>query len=220
MAGVGAIAGVILAGGLSRRMGGGDKGLIQVGGSSLLGRVVACLSPQVSMLLINANGDPARFRTFGLPIAPDPVSGFVGPLAGVLAGLHWAASREADARPTHIVTASTDTPFLPDDLVERLIAAREAADSDIVLARSDDGLHPVIGLWPVALAADLETALAHGVRKVLDWTSRHRVTEASFPLRQIAGQVVDPFFNANTPDDIAVVERLLGMASDWQGSRD
>lgn len=202
-----AIAGVILAGGLSRRMGGGDKGLLDIGGKPMLAHVIERLAPQVSGMVINANGDPARFDAFGLAVVADPIAGFVGPLAGVLAGMRWAA-RETPAV-EHIVTVSADAPFVPHDLVSRLAGAITKPGERIALAQSADGLHPVIGLWPVALADDLETALQAGVRKVLDWTDRHGRVSAMFGAIAVGGIEVDPFFNANTPDELAEARRLL-----------
>jgi molybdopterin-guanine dinucleotide biosynthesis protein A len=201
------IGGVILAGGLSRRMGGGDKGLLDIAGKPMLAHVIERLAPQVGGMVINANGDPARFSAFELPIAADPVAGFVGPLAGVLAGMRWAAQEMPDTR--HIVTVSADAPFVPPDLVARLAEALPDPRQSIALAQSADGLHPVIGLWPVALADDLETALNHGVRKVLDWTDRHGRVSVMFGPVTLSGQNVDPFFNANTPDELAEARRLL-----------
>lgn len=195
-------AGVILAGGLARRMGGGDKGLLKLGGESLLARVIARLEPQVAELALNANGDPTRFN-FGLPIVADSIAEFPGPLAGVLAGMDWAASRGY----SHIVTAAADTPFFPCDLVPRLMLAAEA--EPIALAATPDperGLarHPTFGLWPVDLRDDLRAALSDGVRKVVAWTDKHGTALAEFEAVPF-----DPFFNVNTPDDMARAEALL-----------
>lgn len=203
-----AVAGVLLAGGQSRRMGGGDKGLIDIGGATMLGRVIERLSPQVARLAINANGDPARFSGFGLPVVADTIEGYVGPLAGVLAGMRWAQSAAPDA--SHIVTASTDAPFLPLDLAARLASGLAAKpENAIALAKSGGHLHPVIGLWPVKLADDLETALGDGVRKVLHWTDRHGTLGVEFEFTDIAGRTIDPFFNANTPEELDEVRDLL-----------
>lgn len=211
------LVGVILAGGLSRRMferdhaDQGDKGLLALGDTSMLGHVIARLGRQVDALLLNANGDPTRFAAFGLPVAADPIAGFVGPLAGVLAGLRWAVRHVPAA--THIVTTSADAPFVPVDLCAHLYAAALAAPGHIPLARSSGELHPVIGCWPVALADDLERALHDGVRKVLRWTDRHGTVPVDFPMHQIGGETVDPFFNANTPDDMATARRLIGLVA-------
>ena len=197
--------GVILAGGLASRMGGGDKGLLVLQGQSLLSRVIDRLQPQVAAVAINANGDAARFDSFGLPVIADSIDGFAGPLAGVLAGLDWAASKGAD----HIVTAAADTPFFPADLVPRLLMAAEDAGVEMALAASPDpkrGLlrQPTFGLWPVALRDDLRAALVDGVRKVVIWTDRHGAALAPFALDRF-----DPFFNVNTPEDMTTAEALI-----------
>ena len=203
--------GVILAGGLATRMGGGDKALLQLGGQSLLERVIARLEPQVAGLALNANGDPARFADFDLPVVADSVEGFAGPLAGVLAGLDWAAELGADA----IVTVAADTPFFPCDLVPRLLMASEGMAAPLALAATPRGdadtrsmtagliRHPTFGLWPVALRDDLRAALQDGLRKVVIWTDRHDGRLAEFP------DAGDPFFNVNTPDDLAQAEAML-----------
>ncbi|MGR3434014.1 MAG: molybdenum cofactor guanylyltransferase MobA [Shimia sp.] len=188
--------GVILAGGQARRMGGGDKALLRLGGRTLLDHVIDRLAPQVDGLALNANGDPARFAAWGLPVLHDPLPGFLGPLAGVLAGLDRARARGA----THIVTAAADTPFLPADLVPRLLLAVETEARPIALAATD-GLHPTFGLWPVALADPLRAALEGGTRKVLAFTDAHGAATATFP-----APCLDPFFNVNTPDDLAAAE--------------
>lgn len=184
--------GVILAGGLARRMGGGDKSLLELGQTTLLDQVIDRLGPQVSALALNANGDAARFARFGLPVLPDGIEGYPGPLAGVLAGLDWAAEQGAEA----IVSVAADTPFFPGDLVPRLMAAAEGQDVKLVLAASPDGRHPTFGLWPVALREDLRAALNDGLRKVVQWTDKHGAGEAMFT------GVGDPFFNVNTPEDL------------------
>ena len=195
------IAGVVLAGGLARRMGGGDKGLRLVGGRPILAWVIERARPQVVALALNANGDPARLSRFGLPIVPDGLPGFPGPLAGVLAGLDWAAESIADA--THIASFATDAPFLPLDLVARLATALETG-ADLACAASGGRDHPVFGLWPVALRHELRRAMVEdGVRKVDLWTGRYRLARVEFP-----SAPVDPFFNANEPDDLAAAERL------------
>lgn len=202
------VAGVILAGGLSRRMGGGDKGLLDIAGKPMLAHVIDRLAPQVGRMAINANGDPARFAAFGLPVIADTIEGFAGPLAGVLAGLRWAAVHAPRAR--HIATVSADAPMLPPDLVFRILSQLARAEGRIGLAQSGGELHPVIGLWPVDLADDLELALKAGVRKVLAWTDRHGTVPVEFPFTAAGGTQVDPFFNANTPDELAEARRLLG----------
>ncbi len=200
--------GVILAGGLARRMGGGDKALRRIGAGTILDRVIDRLAPQVSGIALNANGDPARFAALGLPVLPDSVSGHPGPLAGVLAGLDWGADQGADA----IVTVAADTPFFPVDLVDRLRGAAAALGTPIALAATagEDGKrirHPTFGYWPVALRDDLRAALHDGVRKVVLWTDRHGAAEAHFP-----ADPVDPFFNINTPEDLARAHVMAGSA--------
>jgi molybdopterin-guanine dinucleotide biosynthesis protein A len=203
MAGTG-ILGVILAGGRSTRMGGGDKCLLPLGGRPILTHVIERLAPQVDALALNANGDPARFAAFGLPVLPDGVAGHAGPLAGVLAGMDWAAGRGASA----IVTAAADTPFFPRDLVTLLRAAAVAADTGLAMAATpgEDGRpdrHPTFGLWPVALREDLRAALAAGTRKVVAWTEPHGCARA------IVHDRGEPFFNVNTPDDLRAAETML-----------
>ena len=206
-----AVTGVVLAGGQSRRMGGGDKGLLELAGKPMLGHVIDRLSPQVGRVAINANGEPSRFAPFGLPVVADTISGFVGPLAGVLAGMRWSAGNASAAR--WIVTVAGDAPMLPLDLVSRLAGAVAVRKSAIALARSAGEVHPVIGLWPVALADDLETALEAGVRKVLHWTDRHGRVEVDFPMTRIGRIEVDPFFNANTPQELDSLRAMLAKAA-------
>jgi len=194
--------GLVLAGGLARRMGGGDKLLIEIGGASILDRVLARLAPQCARLALNANGDPARFAATGLPVIPDDVPGHAGPLAGVLAGLDWAAAKHPDL--AWIVTVPGDCPFLPRDLVARLHAAREAAAQPLACARSGEWRHPVVGLWPVALRADLRRALVdEDLRKIEVWTGRHGIAIADWP-----DTPVDPSFNVNTPEDADAAREL------------
>ncbi len=190
--------GVILAGGLATRMGGGDKGLLQLGDQSILDHVIARLAPQVGDLALNANGDPARFATLGMPVIADSIAGYAGPLSGVLAGLDWAATQGVD----HIVTAAADTPFLPCDLVPQLQLAAERAGVDIALAATPDGRQPTFGLWPVRLRTDLREALEGGLRKVVLWTSKHGAATAEFPDSAA-------FFNVNTPTDLETARDML-----------
>jgi molybdopterin-guanine dinucleotide biosynthesis protein A len=189
--------GVVLAGGLARRMGGGDKPLRALGGRPMLDHVLARLAPQCASLALNANGDPARFAAWGLPVWPDPLEGHPGPLAGILAALENAAL-------PFVVTVPGDTPFLPEDLVARLHAARGAAGAAIACAASGGHTHPPVALWPRALAADLRAALLAGERKIDRWTARHGVATAEWP-----SAPVDPFFNANTPEELAEAEARL-----------
>ncbi|KEJ88778.1 molybdenum cofactor guanylyltransferase MobA [Sulfitobacter donghicola] len=195
--------GVILAGGQATRMGGGDKGLLELGGETLLSRVQGRLEPQVADIALNANGDAARFAPFGMPVIADSFEGFVGPLAGVLAGLDWAAEQGAET----IVTAAADTPFFPCDLVPQLLLASEGMEHPLVLAVTPDekrarARHPTFGLWPVALREDLRKALAGGLRKVVLWTDAHSGREAMFPQEAA-------FFNVNTPLDLETAEAML-----------
>ena len=194
--------GLVLAGGLARRMGGGDKLLTKIGGTTILSRVLERMQPQCSRLVLNANGDPSRFASTGLPVIPDDVPDFAGPLAGILAGLDWTAAQAPDV--PYVASVPGDCPFLPRDLVARLHAARTAAGLPLACARSGDWRHPVVGLWPVALRADLRQALTReGLRKIELWTARHGVALASWP-----AEPVDPFFNVNTPEDAAAAERI------------
>jgi len=200
--------GLILAGGLARRMGGGDKARINIGGLTILERVLARLKPQCSAIIINTNGDPARFADTGLPVVLDSMPDFAGPLAGILAGLDWAAANAPDV--ADVVSVPGDCPFLPNDLVIRLQAARAAAGLRLACARSGDWRHPVAGLWPVALRDDLRRALRdEGLHKVEIWTARHGVAIADWPAAP-----VDPFFNVNTPEDVAAAERIAAQHRD------
>lgn len=197
--------GVILAGGLATRMGGGDKGLLPLGQGTLMDQVIARIEPQVAGLALNANGDPDRFAALGLPVLADSIPNYAGPLAGVLAGLDWAATQGADT----IVTVAADTPFFPCDLVPQLMLAAEGMDHPLVLAATPDpkrgiARHPTFGLWPVALRDDLRAALNDGVRKVVLWTDKHNGCLAEFSVTGI-----DPFFNVNTPEDLATATGML-----------
>lgn len=203
------VAGVILAGGLSRRMGGGDKSLLSLNRKPLIGHVIERLQGQAAPVALNANGDPSRFSAFGLPIISDATPDFAGPLAGVLAGLRWAAKAAPDAR--FIVTAACDTPIFPLDVVDRLLGSTNGAYPCVALAASGGKIHPVFGLWPVTLAGDLALSLEAGTRKVLHWTDRHPHFIVEFAFANFGGNLVDPFFNANTPEDLAGAECLLTM---------
>jgi molybdopterin-guanine dinucleotide biosynthesis protein A len=197
--------GVLLAGGLARRMGGGDKPMRQIAGRTILDRVIARLEPQCEELILNANGDPARFATFGLPVIADTVENFPGPLAGILAALDWVAINRPDVE--FMLSAAADCPFLPRDLVARLHRARAEQNAQLAVAASGGQSHPVIGLWCVALREDLRHALVvEDVRKIDRWTARYRLATETWP-----AEPFDPFFNANTMDDIAEAERLAEM---------
>lgn len=197
--------GLVLAGGLARRMGGGDKALLRIGGVTILDRVLDRLRPQCSGIILNANGDPGRFAPTGLPVVADDVPGFAGPLAGILAGLDWAAAHAPDIG--WVGSVPGDCPFLPRDLVARLHTARAAAGAALACAKSGDWRHPVAGLWPVALREDLRHALVvEDLRKIEIWTGRHGVALAEWP-----DTPVDPFFNVNTPEDVARAETVASQ---------
>ncbi|MGV1014679.1 MAG: molybdenum cofactor guanylyltransferase MobA [Methyloceanibacter sp.] len=200
------IVGVLLAGGRSRRMGGGDKSLLALAGKLVLAHAIERLKPQVSATIINANGDAARFATFGLPVIADSITSFAGPLAGVHAGLLWAKTYRPDL--DHVVTVAADTPFFPADLVRRFLAAREG-HSTLVVARSAEGLHPVIALWPVSMAPLLEQSLKQGARKASAFVKEQGAVEVFFPEIEIGGRPIDPFFNINQPEDLAAADALL-----------
>jgi molybdopterin-guanine dinucleotide biosynthesis protein A len=197
-----AIPGVLLAGGLARRMGGGDKPMRQIGGRTILERAIARLTPQCGELILSANGDPARFARFGLTVVPDTVENFPGPLAGILATLDWAAANRPGV--SMVLSAAADCPFLPRDLVARLTEALVNENAELAVAASDAQSHPVIGLWSVALRDELRHALVReNIRQVGRWTARYKLATVAWPT-----QPLDPFFNANTMDDIAEAERL------------
>jgi molybdopterin-guanine dinucleotide biosynthesis protein A len=196
---------VILAGGLARRMGGGDKPMRTIAGKTILDRVIARLAPQCDDLILNANGDPVRFADFHLPVIADSVADFPGPLAGILAGLDWIAANRPDAK--WMLSAPGDCPFLPRDLVERLDQARAAENAELAVASSGGQTHPVVGLWSVRLRDELRQALvAEGVRKIDRWTARYSLATVSWPTSPL-----DPFFNANTVEDIAEADRLAAL---------
>lgn len=192
--------GVILAGGLARRMGGGDKALREVGGQTVLARLIARFGPQVARLIINANGDPARFAPTGLPVVADGVAGFPGPLAGVLAGLDWADAHGL----AWIATVPGDAPFVPTDLVARLHDARTTAGMTLACAASGGRVHPVVAVWPTSIRGTLRQALEDGARKVETFAAGLGLATALWP-----GSPLDPFFNVNTPEDLAEADRLV-----------
>ena len=198
------ICGVLLAGGQSRRMGGGDKCLMDLGGKTLLQRIVDTAAPQVGPLVLNTNSDPALFDSCNLPIASDVIGGFAGPLAGVLTGLEWAQAHAPEC--DWVASFACDAPFAPADLVARLIAAVETAGADMACARSGGRDHPVFALWPVGLAGDLRRAVIdEGVRKVDIWTGRYKIARAEFDTGR-----GDPFFNVNRPEDLEAAAGLMG----------
>ena len=191
---------IILAGGQATRMGGGDKALLPLGDGTILDQVIARLTPQVSQIALNANGDPNRFADYTLPVIPDSIDGFAGPLAGVLAGLDWAADHGADS----IISVAADTPFFPMGLVEKLITTTNGMSHPLALAATQSGRHPTFGIWPVALRDDLRAALNEGLRKVVLWTDKHHGREALFDHD-------DAFFNVNTPEDLAKAAQMQGI---------
>jgi molybdenum cofactor guanylyltransferase len=194
--------GLVLAGGLARRMGGGDKIMLRVGGTTILERVLDRFQPQCATLVLNANGDPARFGHTGLPVVPDSIPDFAGPLAGILAGLDWASTHAPQIE--WIASVPGDGPFLPRDLVARLHDVRLATGKPLACARSGSRRHPVVGLWPVKLRKDLRQALVtEDVHKIELWTARHDIATAEW-----SDQPVDPFFNVNTPDDAVAAEAI------------
>lgn len=200
-----ATVGVILAGGLARRMGGGDKPMRQIGGRTILDHVIERLEPQCDGLVLNANGDPERFARFSLPVVADTVTGYPGPLAGILAALEWTAQHRPNVE--WVVSAAGDCPFLPRDLVARLQQTRSAEGADLAVAASGGWAHPVIGLWKVALRDELRSALVEeDLRKIDRWTARYRLATVAWP-----AEPVDPFFNANTVDDLRQAERLAAL---------
>jgi molybdopterin-guanine dinucleotide biosynthesis protein A len=195
--------GLLLAGGLARRMGGGDKPLLALGGKPILDHVIERLRPQCEGLILNANGDPARFARWKLPVVADDVPDFAGPLAGILAGLDWAAEHRPDIGA--VVSVAADTPFIPHDLVARLVAAAAAEGLSLACAASGGWTHPVVGLWPVELRHYLRRALVEeGERKIDRFTARFGCASAEWP-----STPVDPFFNVNTPDELAQAEAVV-----------
>jgi molybdopterin-guanine dinucleotide biosynthesis protein A len=186
-------------------MGGGDKARIRIGGATILERVLACLMPQCNQVVINANGDPARFADTGLIVVADSVPDFAGPLAGILAGLDWTAKNAPNIE--WLASAPGDCPFLPKNLLARLHEARLAVDAPLACARTGDWRHPVVALWPVRLREDLRHALvSEGLHKIELWTARHGIGIADWP-----DTPIDPFFNVNTPEDAARAEDIAAQ---------
>ena len=200
------VVGVVLCGGRSSRMGGGDKCLLQLGGEPVLARILDRLRPQVTQIIINANGDPSRFSDFGLPVIADSIAGLAGPLAGVHAGLEWVKAHASGVRSA--VTVASDTPFFPSDLVLRFLSALED-DPALAVAASSEGVHPVVGLWPVVIAPQIEESLRHGMRKAGAFTKDHGAVEVFFEIARSGKRFVDPFFNINRPEDLAYADGLL-----------
>ena len=197
------IVGVLLAGGLSRRMGGGDKNLLQLGGQTILSRTLERVKPQVETLILNANGDAERFSEYGLPVVEDVIDGFAGPLAGILTGLEWASEHLPECQ--WVATFATDAPFVPVDLVDKLLQAIEAEGAEMACAISNDRTHPPFALWPVRLKDELRKAMIdEEMRKIDLWTARYKIVHVPFE-----GQGIDPFFNINKPDHLSEAERFL-----------
>ena len=203
--------GAILAGGLATRFGGCDKGLTRVGGRPILERVAGVLRAGCAPVVLNANGDPARFAALGLPVVPDSLPDRPGPLAGVLAALDWAAGHHPGVE--HVVTAPGDTPFLPRDLVARLAAEHRLTGATIVVARSGGRSHPVAALWPVALRDDLRRALVdEGLRKAGLFLERYPLAHVDW-----ASEPAEPFFNVNTAADLATAEAIAARSPVTRG---
>jgi molybdenum cofactor guanylyltransferase len=196
--------GVILAGGLARRMGGGDKPMKTINGRTILDHVISRFRPQCEDLLLNANGDPDRFAAFGLTVVADSVADYPGPLAGILAALDWVAAHRPSAQ--WVASTAGDCPFLQRDLVMRLHEARRAADATLAVAQSGQQRHPVAALWRVDVRDELREALLSGVRKIQLWTARYPLAVATW-----GDQPADPFFNVNTAEDLVEAERLASL---------
>lgn len=197
------VAGVILAGGLARRMGGGDKSLLNLGDRTLLDQVIERASSQVDQLVLNANGDPARFAGYGLPVVADVVPDFAGPLAGILTGMHWARDNAPECQ--WLASFASDTPFFPADLVARLLQQAEQDNAPLACAMSEGRNHPVFGLWSLSLLDELHSAVVdEEVRKIMRWTDRYKCSQVEFSI-----QPFDPFFNINRPEDLQTAEQFL-----------
>ena len=207
------IPGIILAGGLSRRMGGGDKGLLMLGKTTIIERVIDKILPQVGSLAININGDSSRFPDYKLPIISDSIKGYLGPLSGILAGMEWAFKNGN----RYIATVAADTPFLPDDLIKRLHAMVKSKNLNIGIAASrilsgdDVFIHPTFGIWEVALKDDLRDALAYATRKIMFWAKKFKLDYYYF---DTSDKLSDPFFNINTPDDLEEAKYRLKKGLD------
>lgn len=199
------VAGVILAGGQSRRMGGGDKCLRPLAGRPILAHIIERAAPQVGPLVLNANGDPARFADYALPVVPDVIEGFAGPLAGILTGMDWVAAQAPASQ--WMASFASDAPFFPENMVAVMLAAAEEAGANLVCAMSNERSHPVFGLWSMSLRDDLRRAVVgEGLRKVDLWTARHRLVSVTFEPVETGQGALDPFFNTNRPDDLIEAE--------------
>ncbi|WP_282609815.1 molybdenum cofactor guanylyltransferase MobA [Pelagibius sp. Alg239-R121] len=205
------VAGIILAGGQSRRMGGGDKCLRPLGGKAILSQIIERAESQARPLVLNANGDPARFASYGLPIAADVIEGFAGPLAGILTGMDWVAAQAPEA--DWMASFASDAPFFPKDMVVRMLTATDEARASLACAESNGRSHPVFGLWSMSLREDLRKAVVEeGLRKVDLWTARHRLIPVQFDLIETGQGPLDPFFNTNRPDDLVQAEAFAEIA--------
>ena len=196
--------GVLLAGGLSRRMGGGDKPLKELGGRPILDQVIERALPQVDTLILNANGDHERFKSYGLTIVRDVIDGYAGPLAGILTGMEWARDHKPDAR--WLVSFACDAPFFPKDMTSRLIVDVQKADADMACAKSNERSHPVFAIWPINLLDELRKAMVEEeIRKIDFWTSRYNTLQIEFSNIND----IDPFFNINRPEDLTEAEKWV-----------
>lgn len=203
------VTGVLLAGGRSSRMGGREKALLDIGGKPMLLHVLSRLRPQVGRIVVNANGDPARFSGYCLPVVPDSIEGYAGPLAGLHAGIAWARRETPEAK--FIASVPVDCPFLPLDLVSRLKAALIAADAPCAIAASDGERHPVAGLWRVELLEALAESLKQNIRALHRFADAHGCAVADFAPVDVGSAKVDPFFNVNAPADLEKA-RVLFLA--------
>lgn len=211
------VTGVLLAGGRSLRMGGKEKALLEISGEPMLAHVISRLHPQVGMLVINANSDPAQFSSFGLPVVPDIRQGHTGPLAGLHAGMVWARSKTPKAR--YVASVSGDIPFLPRDLVARLKSALLASRATCAIAASGNKQHPIVGLWDISLAGNVADALEKGVRAMHRFAEDNASVVADFPNFEIAGAAIDPFFNVNTPADFETARALFSKRTGQEPAR-
>ncbi len=205
------IIGVLLAGGLARRMGGGDKPLKTLGGKPILDQVIERARSQVDTLILNANGEQDRFKAYGLPVVKDVIEGYAGPLAGILSGMEWTRENVEDGENAWLASFACDAPFFPLNLIRCLFDEIQNAGADMACARSNNRSHPVFALWPVALAGDLRKAMEdEGVRKIDLWTGRYNTLNVEFSYK---AKEIDPFFNINRPDDLLTAEKWLKSQS-------
>lgn len=210
---IGDISGIVLAGGQSGRMGGGDKSLLPLGETPILAHVMSRFTPQVRHMVISANGDPSRFKSFDLPVVSDAIEGFHGPLAGAAAGLSSISGNDRGLTTPEAwaVTVPGDTPFIPNDLVARLAAGLGGCAMSVAISAA--GLHPVVGLWPISMVEALSQSLARGERRASQWVKSQGAAEVYFEPSEVGGAKVDPFFNINTPEDLAYARGLMVPSS-------